>query len=92
MMCAIESGFMCLNPSLAPVCKKCFVAVKGNDVIHHHSEWKCVKPEVSEEEFQRLWAEREERLRVFREKYGIGSPVSTAGDVFGSHGRENISE
>ena len=68
------------------------MAVKGQDVIYHHSNWKCIKPEPTEEEFQWLWNEREDRLRAFREKYGIGSPVSTAGDAFGSHGRENVSE
>lgn len=92
MMCAVESGFMSLNPTIGSLCKKCFVAVKGQDVIYHHSNWQCVKPEVDEEEFQRLWIEREERLQAFREKYGIGSPISTAGDAFGSHGQENIGE
>jgi len=70
MMCAVESGFMCLNILVCGgPCKKCFVAVRGQDVIYHHSNWKCVRPEPTEEEFQRLWTEREERMRSFREKF-----------------------
>jgi hypothetical protein len=85
MMCAVESGFMSLNPTVGTLCKKCFVVVKGQDVIYHHGTWNCVKPEVNEEEFQRLWAEREERMRLFREKYGVGSAIPTEEDGYG-HG------
>jgi hypothetical protein len=67
---------MCLNILVCDgPCKKCFVAVGGLDVIYHHSNWQCVKPEPTEEEFQRLWIAREERMQAFRDKYGVGSPV-----------------
>src|SRR5271157_2372325 len=51
MMCAIEAGYMSLSLHDAP-CKKCFVASKGENAIHHHGTWKCVKPEVDEQVFQ----------------------------------------
>jgi len=72
---------MSLVPAAYGPCKKCFVAVKGEDVIYHHGTWKCVRPEVTEEEFQRLWIEREERMQRFREKY----PTPTAEESHG-HG------
>jgi len=68
MMCAIESGYMSLSIHDAP-CTKCFVISKGENVVHHHGTWKCVKPEVDHAEFQRLWLEREKRLKAFRWKY-----------------------
>jgi hypothetical protein len=74
-MCAVESGFMSLVPAAYGPCKKCFVSVNGLDVIYHHGTWKCVRPEVTEEQFQRLWLQREERMQSFRDKYGVGSPV-----------------
>ena len=70
MMCAIESGYMSLTPTAEP-CKKCFVFGKGY-LIHHHGTWKCVRPEVTEEEFQQFWGQREESLRAFREKLAKG--------------------
>ena len=74
MMCAIEAGYMSLSIKDAP-CKKCFVASKGENFVHHHGTWKCVKPELvdddfstGEQKFQDLWREREERLQKFRDK------------------------
>jgi hypothetical protein len=72
MMCAVESGFMSLVPAAYGPCKKCFVAVKGEDVIYHHGTWKCVRPEVTEDEFQQLWIGREERMQAFRDKLERG--------------------
>ncbi len=70
MMCAVEAGYMSLSPN-GEVCKKCFVASGGNP-IYHHDTWTCYRPEVVEEEFQRLWDEREARMQAFRERLERG--------------------
>lgn len=68
-MCAIEAGYMSMS-IVDGVCKKCFVASQGENAVHHHGTWKCVKPEVDDDEFALLWAAREKRLQEFREKFG----------------------
>ncbi len=66
--CACEAGFMTLRVGKDDICKKCYVRGDGYE-IQHSPEWICTRPEVTEAQFLKVRAERDERLARFRQTY-----------------------